>query len=326
LKKNKIILSSLILTGVISCSAYRPLVFTDAYLNPESTTEVDYDDLNFSYSLFNQYASGLSYEIVMNYPTPFTFVLNNSIYYVDANGNYIAFTEWDTVGATQATAILSPLWESRLKQVFFDRSFDRTTKKANLLPRLELYRRAFDFVSFEINIISKINYNVNIGSLFMAFRSRNLASSLDAFNMFITFYDRNDNVLQLVLLDTDTTDIYRNREYGLSTIITNVRSFKLEYQWIDIPPFSTGNVIFEIHELNLFTQQSEISIPNDVEGNLFGFEFVAVEWWNILGHLQNFAWWIINQSPLRPLFEWLDTYIISWIRSFIDILTGVFNL
>jgi hypothetical protein len=144
--------------------------------------------------------------------------------------------------------------------------------------------------------------------------------------MWFMFYDKNNNMLQQILLDQDRTGNARDRVYDLSTIITGVNRFDFQLQWIDTPPFVTTDSGSVIYELNLFTQNQEISIPDDATGDLFGFEFVAVEWWNILGHLQNFAWWIINQSPLRPLFEWLDTYIISWIRSFIDILTGVFNL
>ena len=142
------------------------------------------------------------------------------------------------------------------------------------------------------------------------------------------FYNSKDELLQNVRLDDDRTNtVQRSKLYGLDTIITNVRKFTIQVQYIDIPPFTTGFPDYvEFYEFNMFTQGSQISIPSETTGDLFGFEFVAVEWWNILGHLQNFAWWIVNQSPLRPLFECLDTYIISWIRSFIDILTGVFNL
>jgi hypothetical protein len=89
---------------------------------------------------------------------------------------------------------------------------------------------------------------------------------------------------------------------------------------------ATADNYIVFKEFNLFTQNQEIAIPDDPSGDLFGFEFVAVEWWNFLGHLQNFAWWIVNRSPVRFVFEFIDTYIITWISGLITLLTGVFNL
>jgi hypothetical protein len=98
-------------------------------------------------------------------------------------------------------------------------------------------------------------------------------------------------------------------------------------RWVDIPPYvATADNYIVFKEFNLFTQNQEIAIPDDPSGDLFGFEFVAVEWWNFLGHLQNFAWWIVNRSPVRFVFEFIDTYIITWISGLITLLTGVFNL
>jgi hypothetical protein len=329
LKKNKLILSGLFLTSAISCSAYRPIVL-NAYLNPESTTEVSYDDINWSYALFNQYASGLSYTFRLNYSaiTPADYPLvNSSIRFVNAGLPTIFFQAWDIQTTTYSEAKLNAANTQRLNQIFFDRDFNRTTKKAAYNSFLTLYRyAAFDVVNFEIIIDSRISYRVNVGSAFMAFENNYFGGGVNNFYNYIDFYNTRDELLQTYLLTTDITNTIRNYKYDLSTILTNVNRFRLKFQWVDVPPFATSDTFIYITEFNLFTQGQEINIPDEAEGNLFGFEFVAVEWWDILGHLQNFAWWIVNQSPLRPLFEWLDTYIISWIRSFIDILTGVFNL
>jgi len=322
LKKHKIIYTTFLLTA-ISCSNFRPYVLTNAYLNPETTTEVNYDDINWSYSLFNQFASGLNYSITLSYSTLRNKLINEGIYYFE-NGVYYAFTEWDLVQSTVAYAYeLSPLWKSRFNKVFFDRKFDKTTKKSVDDPRLEFLKWGNeDTVNFVINIESSISYSVNIGSVFMAFQS---AATVDYYK-YLTFYNKSNILLQTFLLDTDVSSIKRNYIYELSTIVTNVNRFDLDLQWVDTPPFTTGNSYIIISEFNLFTQNQEIDIPDDTDGNVFGFEFVAVEWWNILGHLQNFAWWIVNKSPISPLFVWIDEYVITWISGLITFLTGVFNL
>jgi hypothetical protein len=326
--KNKIILSGLFLTTAISCSAYRPIVL-NAFLDPSSTTEVDYDDINWSYALFNQYASGLSYDFSLSYSTRYDFAINNAIVYND-NATYFSFNEWDTIGSNQAIAInVSGVWRSRINQVFFDRSFNRTTKKANINRAFELIKFPnFDTLNWVITIRSNISYSVNIGSVFMSFESgvSGTGSQIEQYNKFITFYNKNNQVLQAVRLDTDVSRTFRNYQYNLSTIITGVNRFDLDFQWIDIPPFSSETGYIYLYEFNIFTQNQEVSIPDEAGGNRFGFEFVAVEWWNILGHLQNFIWWILNQSPIAPVFEWIDTYVITWVSGLITFITGVFRL
>jgi hypothetical protein len=325
LKKHKIIYS-LFLLITISCSSFKPYVL-NAYLDPQSTTEVNYDNINWSYALFNQYASGLSYTIRLNYSNLYNFpYLTNSIRF-DSGPNNFFFNSWDTITATYAEADLDATWTSRFNTVFFDRDFNRTTKKANYDKYLTFYRYGnYNQVNFEIIIKSKITYSVNIGSAFMAFRSDSFAGSVDQYFKFIEFYNSNNILLQTYLLDQDRTNINRNYLYSLASITTNVKSFNLKLQWVDTPPQATSNALIFIGEFNLFTQSQEISIPDDTDGNVFGFEFVAVEWWNFLGHLQNFAWWIVNKSPISPLFVWIDEYVITWISGLITFITGVFDL
>jgi hypothetical protein len=322
--KNKLILSGLFLTGVISCSSFKPVVL-QAFLDPETTTDVIYEDLNFSYALFNQYASGLSYEVRLNYSNYYAFDVNNAIYYYDGT-TFFDFNLWDTVTSTYAEAVLNNTWRERFNTALFNRDFDRVTKKANQSSGfIQLNKRSGNNVNFQITIKSKISYSVNIGSIYMAFYNV-MPVSIDEFYMWFMFYDKNNNMLQQILLDQDRTGNPRDRLYNLSTIITGVNRFDFQLQWIDIPPFVTTDSGSVIYELNLFTQNQEISIPNNAGGDRFGFEFVAVEWWNILGHLQNFAWWIVNQSPVAPVFEWIDDYIITWVSGLITFITGIFRL
>jgi hypothetical protein len=326
LKKDKIILYSLFLTGVVSCSSFKPIVL-NAYLDPATTTEVNYDDINWSYALFNQFASGLSYTIRLNYSNLINFpYVTNSIRFNSSGGSFF-FNSWDTVTSSFAEANLDATWTNRFNSVLFNRDFDRVTKKIAFVNSLQFYRYGnYNQVNFEIIIKSRIAYSVNIGSAFMAFHSISSAGSVDFYFKFLEFYNSNDQLLQRYLLDQDRSNIVRNYVYDLDTITTNVKRFDLKLQWGDIPPQATSDAFIFIGEFNLFTQQQEISIPDDTSGDLFGFEFVAVEWWNFLGHAQNFIWWIVNQSPVRFVFEFIDTYIVTWVSGLITLITGVFDL
>jgi hypothetical protein len=324
--KSKIILTGLFLTTAISCSAYRPLVLTDAYLVPQ-TTSATYDDLNFSYALFNQYASGLDFTLRFNYSTSNDFVRNNSFFYW--NGSSLEyFTLWDTITTNFAEANLTGIWRQRLINVLFNREFDRITK----VPTSTIYFgaiRRFDVasVNWELIINSKISYSVSVGSIFSSYTVTKPSSY--SFYKYITFLNKDDVVLQSFLLNdnrpTPSGNVYHELQ-NTANVLTNVRKFILLIQFVDIPPFATDNGFYGIFEFNLFTQNQEISVPNETGGDRFGFEFVAVEWWNILGHLQNFIWWIINQSPIAPVFEWIEDYVITWVSGLITFITGVFRL
>ena len=323
--KNKIIYPIFLLT-TISCSSFRPYVLTNAYLNPTSTTSVTYENLNFTYALFNQYASGLDYSFRLDYSTivspPFSPLLTQSIQI----GSLGFYNGWHTITSTFAEGDVTSAEKTEINNILFDRFFNRTTKLADDTMQLVFIKPTFaDTVNFSIKIKSKITYSVNVGSIFMAFRSfANVA--VENFYNYIYFYDSNNNLLQTYLLTEDRGFVFRNYKYNLSTILTNVKSFELQFQWLDTPPFATGGSSFRIYEFNLFTDNQEINIPDDVSGDTFGFEFVAVEWWNFLGHLQNFAWWIVNKSPIAPVFEWIDDYVVTWISGLITFVTGVFNL
>ena len=328
MKKNKLILSGLFLTSVISCSNFRPVVLTNAYLDPAATTNVDYEDLNFQTALFNQFASGLSFTFRLNYSASTAGPEHRAFGILLSNIGF--FTGWTTITSTFSEGACVGLCKEFLIDILFGRDFDRVSKKAANFPYLQLVKYGNntnignDTVNLEIKIRSAITYNVNVGSVYLAQKSF-INANVNGFYTWITFY-RDNVVANTYMLDFDVSNTQRDRLYDLSTVLTGINGFDLWYQWIDTPPFANNVSITEIYEFNMFTQNSQISIPDDTDGNRFGFEFVAVEWWNILGHLQNFAWWIVNQSPVAPIFEWLDTYIISWIVGFVDILVGVFDL
>jgi hypothetical protein len=325
--KSKIILSGLFLTGAVSCASFRPFILTDAYINPQTTTNnVTYEQLNFSYALFNQYASGLTYDFRLDFSAAGFDQINRSIAFFGF-GPTIFFNDWDTITAVRAEAFnVSGVYKNMLNEILFDRAFDRVTKQPLTNKFLNLVKfPQVNSVNLEITIRSKISYNVNIGSVYKSDLSAT-NGGIDQHFTFISFFNSRDEKLQDVLLDTDMSGVARSRLYNLSTIVTNVKRFDLKYQWVDTPPFITAVSQVVIYEFNLFTQNQEISIPDDASGDRFGFEFVAVEWWNILGHLQNFIWWIINQSPIAPVFEWIEDYVITWVSGLITFITGVFRL
>lgn len=323
--QNKIIYS-FILVSLISCSNFKPFVFTEALIVPESTTTVDYEDLNFQYALFNQYASALSYSIRIDYSNYILGNVNNSVKYFD-NGTIYIFNDWDIVTATYAEAVLNQTWRNRINTAFFNRSFNQTTKVPTTTEIFYLEKQIGDTVNLTFTINSSINYNVNVGSVYLSFANF-LRTNVNNLNVYLSFYNSNNQLLQQVLLDTEVTSgAQRSKLYNLSTVITNVKKFEIAIQFVDIPPYVTaGSSFFDFYEFNLFTQAQEITIPDDVSGDRFGFEFVAVEWWNFLGHLQNFAWWIVNKSPVAPVFEFIDEYIVTWISGLINFITGVFNI
>lgn len=322
--QNKIFATVLFLTSAVSCSSFKPTVLLEAYLNPLASTLVTYDDLDFQTALFNQFASGLNYELTLDYSTYYANQVNFAFGVVNPSG-YFPFNAWDSVTPTKATAVLDSTWRTRINNVLFNRDFDRTTNKADTNYFLEFVKWPLDNVNLEIKLISKIKYSVNVGSVYMAFRNT-IGNNLNGIFMYISFFNGNEKLQDVLLWSSDLAGTSVNYLFDLSTVITNVDNFVINIQHVDTPPFTTDYSTWRINEFNLFTQQSQISIPEDTDGDRFGFEFVAVEWWNFLGHLQNFAWWIVNKSPVAPVFEFIDTYIVTWISGLIDFITGVFNI
>jgi len=322
--KSKFILSALFLTTAISCSSYKPFVLSEAYISVKSrTTNITQDQLNFQRALFNQYASGLDFTIRLEYSNFYTNNVNLGLVYLPSAGSSIAFNQWDIVTGTFAEANLTGIWKQRFIEVLFGRNFDAVTKLPSTYPTMYARKWNLDSVNWIFKIKSKVNYNLNIGGVYLNYGS-GINASINEFYIFMDFFNSNNQLLNRVLLDTDRSG--SSTFYDIGNVVTDVNRFDLYFQMVDTPPFAGSVSDIYFNEYNLFTQGSDIKIPNDVGGDRFGFTFVAVEWWDILGHLQNFAWWIVNKSPISPIFVWIDTYIITWISGLITFVTGVFNL
>lgn len=321
--RNKIIYT-VTLVSLISCSNFKPYVLTQAYIVPETrTVPTTYENLNFQQALFNQYASGLEYTLRLEYTNQIPNNINFGLVYLPNAVSSIPFQAWDIITPTYAEAEITGVWKQRLTQVFFDRNFDPTTKTPATFPTMYLRKWPGDSLNWIFKIESKISYSVNIGAVYLDYDG-GINVSIDQFYIYNDFFNKNNELAQSVLLDTNR--IGGSSYYNLGNVITDINRFDLYFQMVDVPPYTTGVSDIYITEFNVFTQSSDIKIPTDPEGGLFGWVFEAVEWWDFLGHAKNIGWWIVNKSPVAPVFEFIDTYIITWISGLIDFIIGVFNI
>jgi hypothetical protein len=305
-----------LLTLIPSC--YRPLVLSNAAIYPTMTLATR-NDFNFSYALFNQFASNLEYSFRLDYSTLSTTYLSNAIgFFID--GVSYSYGTWPIVNTSYAeSGILDEITSQRLSRILFDRNFN-VSNKADNAARIRLRKSPVSGdgdVNLTISIKSKINYAVNVGTILLASQLTSVVG-LDNFAMRVDFFN-NNVLLQDAILYTSTTMANDTRKWDLGTILTNVNNFNLVISMTDIPPTTTSTIEMTIFEFNLFAL-SEIIIESGDTDDLWGWEYEAVEWYNILGHLKNLGWWLVNESPISPIFSWLDDYILSWIRAFFNIL------
>jgi hypothetical protein len=303
--------------------SYRPLVITHASLYPTPTLATR-NDFNWSYALFNQYASSLEYSFRLDFSSFSTSYLSSAIRMV-VGGTTYSYGTWPTVGTGFAeSGILPDVWAQRLKTILFNRQFD-TLNKATSTDRLIL-RKPFvsgdSDVNLTITIRSTMNYRVNVGSLILA-SGITTSTSLDNFGMNIRFYSDLNVELQNAILWNTTTMSSDTRKFDLGTILTDINRFELSTSFTDIPPGGSTSPEMIIYEFNLFAL-TEIFVEDGDTDDLWGWEYEVVEWWNILGHFKNLGWWLINESPISPVFKWLDEYVLTWVYGFFNILEDIF--
>ncbi len=301
---------------------YRPLIFTNAAIYPTATSATR-NDFNWSYALFNQFASNLSYEFRLDYSILSTSYLSNAIRMIIGGTTY-TYSTWASVGSSSAlSGTLDATWSQRLSTILFNRDFDASNKALNT-DRLSLRKVSIagdSDVNLTITIKSRVNYSVNVGTILIASQLVS-TTGLDNFGVRTIFYN-DSTVLQDAILYTATTMATDTRKWDLGTILTGVNNFDLIVSMTDIPPTATGTIEMTIFEYNLFAL-TELVVEEGETNDLWGWEYEVVEWYNILGHFKNLGWWLINQSPISPIFIWIDTYIISWITAFFNILEDIF--
>jgi hypothetical protein len=310
-KRVLIVLSSFIMT---SC----PLrVLGINALEPVSYVSADINDFTFTKAFFNQYSTLLNYDLYLEYPFGLTTLQkqtfrNNAVFYQPTSGSpAIWLTNWTTLETDYAETTLDNTWKDYFNEVLFSRNFIGSTGKAIEYPRIGIRKENISGTGLDsditLTIRSAIRYRIAPAEILLALSYTD--PSDDTLIYSINFYN-NDTLLNVIdfpqLTATTTIDTYK----GVFPIaITNVNELKLSFSLID--PTGNSSPLVALSEFNLFAQ-TEIAVPDQADSTIFGLEYIQVEWWDILGHLNNALWWLVNESFLSPMFEWLDTYIISF--------------
>ena len=316
MKRNYLIAFTLV--GLISC---KQLVLGVNALSPVSYDPAIVNDFTFTRAFFNQYSGLVSYELKLDYPPGLTAgqiitFRNNAInYQASSVSTPIDFTDWDTTNPDFATAILDDTWKGYFNEVLFSRNFVANTGKAEQFPQIRVDK---------VNVIGTTNDTILTISIRSSIRYRIAPAEMllswsftegDADDQFFYSIDFFSNEVLLNVIDfpqigsTTSLDTYKA---VYPVVITNVNEIQLNFGLAD--PTGNSNPRFTLSEFNLFAG-TEIAIPDDADNEeIFGIEYIQVEWWDILGHLNNALWWLVNESFLSPVFEWLNDYILTFVN------------
>jgi hypothetical protein len=145
----------------------------------------------------------------------------------------------------------------------------------------------------------------------------------DVFIYDIAFYNNNELLNNISFPQINDTTALNTYKAVFPITMTNVNALTFVFSMID--PTGNGNPRFTLHEFNLFAA-TEIAVPDNADDTTFGIEYIQVEWWDILGHLNNALWWLTNESFLAPVFEWIDDYIIDFIEVIFNMLGALLGL
>jgi len=318
------------LSVLFSIGACTPRIYVPAHGNIYSSTinEATYDDFNFSNSLFNQYSSWISYRLeITTYTTLGTGTA--PIRYYTSPTVFTTLTGFTLIssGPPLVYAIdLNSTWQNNFNTVLFGRNFDVTTKIAQRYPSIRFTKPVISGTSdifVRLVIQSRLNYKINVGSMLLGMTTNMVYGDPEPeAAQLITFYDGSNNNLGSFI-----TFNLENEEPAVNTPVMYRAVFPLLFNNVSrfdittsiIGANNTSDNFIELSEFNLFTDNEALAIPDNAGANLFGLEFIAVPWYDILGHFNNFLWWLVNDSFISPLFIWINTYIFSFI-------TGLFGL
>lgn len=324
-KKILIVISSVIMTScpmrVLGINALEPISYTEATV----------DDFTFTKAFFNQYSTLLNYDLYLEYPTGLTTLQkqtfrNNAVAYQATSGSAAVWlTSWTTLETDYAETTLDNTWKGYFNEVLFSRNFIGSTGKAVEFPRVIISKENISSTGLDsditLTIRSAIRYRIAPAEILLALSYTDPGD--DSLIYSINFYD-NDTILNVIDFPQLTATTMINTYKGVFPIaITNVNALKLSFSLID--PTGNSSPLVALSEFNLFAA-SEIAVPDNADETIFGLEYIQVEWWDILGHLNNALWWLVNESFLSPMFEWLDTYIISFFTTIFNIMVGLLGL
>jgi len=145
----------------------------------------------------------------------------------------------------------------------------------------------------------------------------------------LSMYNSNgDNLASFTMFNLEADDPIPNTNllYKISfpEIVNNVSRFDIMFSIVGGTVKNNG---YELHEFNLFTYSDDLLVvPDNAGDNIFGLTFTAVAWYDILGHFSNFLWWLVNASFLRPIFLWIDLFIVRFVTVFIYSVATVLGL
>jgi hypothetical protein len=301
-------------------------------INTTTETSATYEDFNFNRAFFNQYTSLLSLEIVLSYPSALSSANkstyeNSALCYQESSSSSLqCWTTWTRPTNSSSRAELDNTFEEYITDAFFGRNFNSSTNKAERYPFIRFNKPSItgrtDDIILTISFKSRIRYQIAPADALLSF-------SFDASNVDDKLYFSWDFLSDDTYLGTINVPNYTNdqaidtKKYGMPIVYNNVNRYNFNISITN--PTGIGNNTAEINEFNFFAE-TPIRVPDDADDSVFGIEFVAVEWWDILGHFNNFIWWIIAKSPISPFFIWINDYVVAWVEQVFNIFEEIFNL
>jgi len=317
------------MVGLVSCPIR--VLGVDA-LAPVSYVASGVNDFTFTKAFFNQFSTLVNYDLKLFYPLGITdgqkiTFRNNALNYRASSGaTPIDFTNWDTSNPDFAFATLDSTWKGYFNQVLFSRNFNGGTGKAEQYPEIRVDKVNILGTSLDtdltLTIRSAIRFRIAPAEMLLSW-SFTEGDADDIFTYGISFYNDNELLNTIDFPQISATTALDTYKAVFPITLTNVNALTFVFTMID--PTGNSNPRFTLHEFNLFAA-SEIAVPDNADDTTFGIEYIQVEWWDILGHLNNALWWLTNESFLAPVFQWIDDYIISFINVIFNILGNLIGL
>jgi hypothetical protein len=301
-------------------------------LSPISSVSASVDDFNFTKSFFNQYSTLLNYELRLEYPIGLTdlekatFRNTSIIYRASSGAGLVYLTDWNTDNAAYAVAELDNTWKGYFNTILFARNFDSSTGKAAQYPQLQVLKPNLGATANDTDLVlfikSAIRFRIAPAEMLLAWSYVD-GNAEDQFISQIAFYSDNIllNVIDLPQINATTAlDTYK---YTFPITITNANQLQFAFGLLD--PTGDSAPSFRISEFNLFAESS-IAVPDNADSAVFGITYIQVEWWDILGHLNNALWWLVNESFIAPVFQWIDDYIITFVSLIFNMLGDLLGI
>jgi hypothetical protein len=317
------------MVGLVSCPMR--VLGVDA-LAPVSYVASGVNDFTFTKAFFNQFSTLLNYDLKLFYPIGLsdaqkTTFRENAVYYnASSTSSLIPLTNWTTLTGDFAATTLDNTWKGYFNEVLFSRNFVAGTGKAQEFPliriqKTNLFSTGLD-TDLTLTIRSAIRYRISPAEMLLAW-SFNQGSIDDVFVYGISFFNDNQLLNTIDFPQISTTTALDTYKAVFPITMTNVNALQFTFSMID--PTGNSQPRITLQEFNLFAA-TEIAVPDDADNSTFGIEYIQVEWWDILGHLNNALWWLTNESFIAPVFKWIDDYIISFINVIFNMLGTLIGL